>query len=50
MVIDQPGYPGYKINRYRNIYRKGRVIKKNKWELNYRPVVEYSILNRDSYG
>ncbi|HKE15571.1 MAG TPA: VanW family protein [Kofleriaceae bacterium] len=41
MVIDQPGYPGYKINRYRNIYRKGRVIKKNKWELNYRPVVEY---------
>jgi vancomycin resistance protein YoaR len=41
MLIDQPGYPGYKINRYRNIYRKGKVIKKNKWELNYRPVVEY---------
>jgi vancomycin resistance protein YoaR len=41
MVIDQPGYPGYKINRYRNIYRKGKVIKKNKWVLSYRPVVEY---------
>jgi vancomycin resistance protein YoaR len=41
MVIDQPGYPGYKIIRNRYIYRKGRVVKKNKWELNYRPVVEY---------
>ncbi|HWM88946.1 MAG TPA: VanW family protein [Kofleriaceae bacterium] len=41
MVIDQPGYPGYKINRYRNVYRKGKVIKKNKWVLNYKPVVEY---------
>ncbi len=41
MVIDQPGYPGYKINRFRNVYRKGKVVKKNKWVLNYKPVVEY---------
>ncbi|HTE50764.1 MAG TPA: VanW family protein [Kofleriaceae bacterium] len=41
MMIDQAGFPGYKINRFRNIYRKGKVIKKNKWVLNYRPVVEY---------
>ncbi|HUS64402.1 MAG TPA: VanW family protein [Kofleriaceae bacterium] len=41
MVIDQPGYPGYKLFRYRNIYKDGKVIKKNKWTINYKPVVEY---------
>ncbi|HLU67957.1 MAG TPA: G5 domain-containing protein, partial [Kofleriaceae bacterium] len=41
MVIDQPGYPGYKMFRYRNVYKGGKVIKRNKWTLNYRPVVEY---------
>jgi vancomycin resistance protein YoaR len=41
MVIDQAGFPGYKINRSRNVFRKGKVVKKNKWVLNYRPVVEY---------
>ena len=41
MVIDQPGYPGYKLFRYRNVYKDGKVIKKNKWTINYKPVVEY---------
>jgi vancomycin resistance protein YoaR len=41
MVIDQPGYPGYKLFRYRHVYKDGKVIKKNKWTINYKPVVEY---------
>lgn len=41
MVIDQPGYPGYKMHRYRKIYKDGKVVRTNKWVLNYRPVVEY---------
>jgi vancomycin resistance protein YoaR len=41
MVIDQPGFPGYKMFRYRNIYKGGKVIDKDKWTLNYKPVVEY---------
>jgi vancomycin resistance protein YoaR len=41
MVIDQPGFPGYKMFRYRNIYKSGKVIDRDKWTLNYKPVVEY---------
>ena len=41
MVVDQPGYPGYKVNRKRVFYKDGKVVKQNKWRLNYRPVVEY---------
>ena len=41
MVIDQPGFPGYKMYRYRNIIKDGKVIDKDKWTLNYKPVVEY---------
>jgi vancomycin resistance protein YoaR len=41
MVIDQQGFPGYKMFRYRNIYKNGKVIDRDKWTLNYKPVVEY---------
>ena len=41
MVIDQPGFPGYKMFRYRNVYKGGKVVDKDKWTLNYPPVVEY---------
>ena len=41
MQIDQPGFPGYKMFRYRNIYKGGKVIDRDKWTLNYPPVVEY---------
>jgi vancomycin resistance protein YoaR len=41
MVIDQPGFPGYKMIRYRNVYKGGKVIDRDKWTLNYKPVVEY---------
>lgn len=41
MVIDQAGFPGYKMFRYRNIYKGGKVIDRDKWTLMYKPVVEY---------
>lgn len=41
MVIDQQGFPGYKMIRYRNVYKKGKVIDRDKWTLLYKPVVEY---------
>jgi vancomycin resistance protein YoaR len=41
VVIEQAGYPGYKLFRYRNVYKDGKVIRKNKWTINYKPVVEY---------
>lgn len=41
MVVDQLGFPGYKLNRYRKFYKDGKVVKTNKWPLDYRPVTEY---------
>jgi vancomycin resistance protein YoaR len=42
MVVDQLGYPGYKVNRTRRIYKGRKVIRTDKWKLQYRPVVEYA--------
>lgn len=42
MVIDQTGFPGYTILRTRNIYKNRKVIKRNKWTLHYKPVIEYA--------
>jgi vancomycin resistance protein YoaR len=39
--IDQAGFNGYKIERLRKIYKGGKVVKTNKWTLNYKPVTEY---------
>jgi len=41
MVIDQFGFPGFKVNRYRRFYRNGDVVKTDKWQLNYEPVTEF---------
>ncbi|MGE0869441.1 MAG: VanW family protein [Kofleriaceae bacterium] len=40
-TLDQPGFNGYKLERYRRFYKKGKVVKTNKWVLNYKPVTEY---------
>lgn len=40
-VVDQMGYPGYKVSRIRRTYKDGEVIDEDKWKLAYRPVVEY---------
>lgn len=42
MVVDQAGYPGYKLERVRRIFKDGKVVKKDKWRLFYRPVIEYA--------
>ncbi len=44
MVVDQSGYPGYKLNKIRRTFKDGKVIKEEKWNLAYRPVVEYARL------
>jgi vancomycin resistance protein YoaR len=40
-IIDQPGFPGYNMSRRRVFYRDGKVVKENKWNVHYQPVVEY---------
>lgn len=44
MVVDQPGYPGYKVKRTRRVYDDGKVVKTDRWNLQYRPVIEYARL------
>jgi vancomycin resistance protein YoaR len=39
--FDQEGFPGFKIERKRRFYKDGKVVKTNKWVLNYKPVTEY---------
>lgn len=44
MVVDQLGYPGYKVSKVRRTYKDGKVTKTDKWKLRYRPVIEYARL------
>jgi vancomycin resistance protein YoaR len=39
--IDQAGFNGYKLERFRRFYKDGKQVKFNKWTLEYRPVTEY---------
>jgi vancomycin resistance protein YoaR len=39
--FDQEGFPGFKIERHRKFYKNGKLVKTNKWVLNYKPVTEY---------
>jgi vancomycin resistance protein YoaR len=38
---DQEGFPGFRIQRVRHFYKDNKVVKTNKWILNYKPVTEY---------
>jgi len=40
-LIDQEGFPGFKLERFRKFYKGKKVVKTNKWTLNYKPVTEY---------
>jgi vancomycin resistance protein YoaR len=40
-TIDQEGFNGYKIERFRRFYKDGKMVKTNKWTVNYKPVTEY---------
>ncbi len=44
MLIEQEGFPGYKMKRYRKYYKDGKVVKTDTWNLRYRPVTEYARL------
>lgn len=41
MMIEQNGFPGYKLKRYRKYYKGGKLVKTDSWNLRYRPVTEY---------
>jgi len=41
MSVEQNGFPGYKLKRYRKYYKNGEVVKTDSWNLAYRPVTEY---------
>ncbi|HEY0480134.1 MAG TPA: VanW family protein [Kofleriaceae bacterium] len=39
--IDQAGFNGYKLERFRRFYQGGKLVKSNKWTIEYKPVTEY---------
>lgn len=39
--IDQAGFNGYKLERFRRFYKAGKLVKSNKWTVEYKPVTEY---------
>ena len=40
--IDQAGFPGFKLERFRKFYKDGKQVRNTqKWTLNYKPVTEY---------
>ncbi|HET7503089.1 MAG TPA: VanW family protein [Kofleriaceae bacterium] len=39
--IDQAGFNGYKLERFRRFWKDGKLIKSNKWVIEYKPVTEY---------
>jgi vancomycin resistance protein YoaR len=39
--IDQEGFNGYKLERFRKFMKDGKVVKTNKWTVTYKPVTEY---------
>jgi vancomycin resistance protein YoaR len=40
-TLDQAGFDGYKLERYRRMYKAGKELKENKWIVTYKPVTEY---------
>lgn len=39
--IDQAGFNGYKLERFRRFFKGGKLVKSNKWTIEYKPVTEY---------
>jgi vancomycin resistance protein YoaR len=39
--IDQAGFNGYKLERFRRFFKDGKLVKSNKWTIEYKPVTEY---------
>jgi len=40
-MIDQPGFDGYKLKRWRRFYKAGKLVKSEHWDVNYKPVTEF---------
>ncbi|HTL37092.1 MAG TPA: VanW family protein [Kofleriaceae bacterium] len=40
-MLDQQGFNGYKLKRYRRFYTGKKMVKENKWTVQYKPVTEY---------
>ncbi len=40
-MLDQPGFNGYKMRRFRRFYQGKKMVKENKWMVSYKPVTEY---------
>jgi len=40
-IYDQEGFDGYKVIRYRKLYKGKKVVKTDKWTMLYKPVTEY---------
>ncbi|WP_428264046.1 VanW family protein [Haliangium sp.] len=41
MTIDQNGFYGYKVEKVRKFVKDGKVVKRDKWNIRYKPVTEY---------
>ncbi len=41
MVTDQKGENGFKVKRYRKVFKDGKIVKSDQWDLSYRPVIQY---------
>jgi len=39
--LDQSGFNGYTLLRFRRFYKDGKLVKTNKWDVIYKPVTEY---------
>jgi vancomycin resistance protein YoaR len=40
-MLDQPGFNGYKLTRFRRFYDGKKMVREQKWTVNYKPVTEY---------
>ena len=40
-MLDQPGFNGYKLTRFRRFYQGKKMVREQKWTVNYKPVTEY---------
>lgn len=40
-MLDQAGFNGYKMKRYRRFYQGKKMVREQKWTIQYKPVTEY---------
>lgn len=40
-MLDQAGFNGYKLTRFRRFYKGKEMVREQKWTVNYKPVTEY---------